>query len=315
MKSRKPRLYHPGALYHVMLRGNAKQTIFGDERAYHQFEKILAEGLDEHKHRLHAYCWMGNHIHMLLQSADQPISGMMKVLSQRYTQWFNKRHDRSGHLFQGRYKALMVDADSYLLELVRYIHLNPVRAELVEQVDDYPWSSHHAYLGRQTTPWLTTDWVLRQFDEERGAARARYLRFLGEPVDRDREAELSRGTIHGRVIGSDDFLRRMEERAESSTQINVTLDQITDTVCGQENLNRQELLSASRRRATTQARALITLLAVEYSGKTLTETAHYFDRNLTVLSQQMKKLRERAEKFPEQQKIVDDYLITLKTQT
>ena len=176
---RKPRLFYPGAFYHVMLRGNARQDIFCGDRAYHQFEQFLAEGLEQHRRRLHAYCWMGNHVHMLLQCSDVPISEMMRVLSQRYTYWFNRQHDRVGHLFQGRYKALVVDTDGYLLELIRYIHLNPVRAELVEQIDDYPWSSHHAYLGRQTKPWLITDWVLRQFHEDRVTAGARYLGFLG----------------------------------------------------------------------------------------------------------------------------------------
>lgn len=311
--SRKPRLFYPGAFYHVMLRGNAKQAIFGEEAAYYQFEKILAEGSEEHAHRLHAYCWMGNHVHMLLQSADTPISNLMQVLSQRYTQWFNKRNGRVGHLFQGRYKALIVDADSYLLELVRYIHLNPVRGGVVEQVDDYLWSSHHAYLGQQSPPsWLTTGWVLQQFNEEVGAARSRYLRFLGEPVDKAREAELSVGTIQGQVIGSDDFLRRVRGEAENRVEINISLEQIVNIVCREENIDRDELLSPSRRRVITQARALITLLAVEYAGKSVTEVAHYFGRTLTVLSDQMKKLRERVDKFPQEKSRLEHYKITVK---
>ena len=259
--SRKLRLFHPGAFYHVMLRGNAKQTIFGENRAYQQFEQFLAEGLEQHNHRLHAYCWMGNHVHMLLQCAETPLSEMMRVLSQRYTYWFNKHNDRVGHLFQGRYKALMVDTDSYLLELVRYIHLNPVRAELVKSTDDYLWSSHHAYLGQRTTPWLTTDWVLRQFHEERDAARARYLRLLGEPVSEEQQALFVRGATAGQVIGSDDFLRRVEEKTGVASAPNIPLEQIVDLICNQKNLDRDELRSVSRRRAITEARAVVTEVA------------------------------------------------------
>ncbi len=312
--SRKLRLFHPGAFYHVMLRGNAKQVIFGENRAYHQFEQFLAEGLEQHKHRLHAYCWMGNHVHMLLQCADTPLSEMMRVLSQRYTYWFNRQHDRVGHLFQGRYKSLMVDTDHYLLELVRYIHLNPVRAEFVESTDDYLWSSHHAYLGRKETPWLTTDWVLRQFHEERGAARARYLRLLGEPVDEQQQALFTKGATEGRVIGSDDFLCRMEERAGITSAPSLPLEQIVDMVCNYQKINKDELRSASRRRVITEARAVITLLAVNDAGKTLTEIADYFNRDITVLSRQMKKLRECSEQLVELKNRLDKYRIMLKEQ-
>lgn len=311
---RKLRLFYPGAFYHVMLRGNAKQTIFGGHQAYQKFENILADGLEQHKHRLHAYCWMGNHVHMLLQCADAPLSEMMRGLSQRYTYWFNKQHDRVGHLFQGRYKALMVDTDSYLLDLVRYIHLNPVRAELVESTDDYPWSSHHAYLGQRTTTWLTTDWVLRQFHPERDAARARYLRLLGEPVDEQQQALFTSGATDGGVIGGDDFLRRVEERVGVDSAPNIPLEQIVDLVCEQQNLNRDEIRSPSRRRAVTEARAVITLLAVDEAGKRVTEIADYFNRDITVVSRQMRKLRERSERQVELKGRLDDYRIMLKKQ-
>ncbi len=208
----------------------------------------------------------------------------------------------------------MVDTDHYLLELVRYIHLNPVRAELVKSTDDHPWSSHHAYLGRQTTPWLTTDWVLRQFHEERDAARARYLHLLGEPVDEQQQALFTSGTTEGRVIGSDDFLRRMEERAGVTSAPNIPLEQIVDLICDQQNLNKDELRSASRRRAITEARAVITLLAVHDAGKTLTETADYFNRDITVLSRQMKKLKERSERLVSLREQLNYYRITLTKQ-
>jgi len=312
--SRKLRLFHPGAFYHVLMRGNAKQAIFGEDRAYHQFEQFLAEGLEQYKHRLHAYCWMGNHVHMLLQCADTPLSEMMRVLSQRYTYWFNRQHDRVGHLFQGRYKSLMVDTDRYLLELVRYIHLNPVRAEFVDNTDEYPWSSHHAYLGRESKLWLTTDWVLRQFHEERAAARNRYLRLLGEPVDEEQQVLFASGATEGGVIGSDDFLRRMEEKAGVTSAPNIPLEQVVDLICEQQEINRDELCSASRRRIITEARAVITLLAVNDAGKTLTEVADYFARDITVLSRQMKKLRERSERLVALRERLDQYRIMLKKQ-
>ena len=145
--ARKPRLHLPGGLYHVMLRGNGGQAIFfSDADRYHLY-LLLQEGVERFGHRIHGFCAMTNHLHLAVQVAKAPLSKIMQNLSFRYTRWINQRQRRVGHLFQGRYKAILVDADSYLLELVRYIHLNPVRTGLVKDPLDYPWSGHRAYLG------------------------------------------------------------------------------------------------------------------------------------------------------------------------
>ena len=168
--ARKPRVYYPGALYHVTLRGNAGQAIFFDNRDRTRFYLLLQEGIERFRHRIHAFCLMSNHVHLAIQVGDIPLSRIMQNLSFRYTRWINWRQNRSGHLFQGRYKAVLVDADAYLLELTRYIHLNPVRAGIVKEPEDSPWSSHRAYLGREVISWLTTDWVLSQFSKRVGVS-------------------------------------------------------------------------------------------------------------------------------------------------
>ena len=164
--ARKPRLLYPGALYHAILRGNNGQTIFFDHKDRTRFCLLLQEGIERFGHRIHAFCLMTNHVHLAIQMGGIPLSRIMQNLSFRYTRWANWRQKRSGHLFQGRYKAVLVDADSYLEELTRYIHLNPVRAGIVKEPEDYPWSGHRAYLGLEMIPWLTTDWVLSQFSGE-----------------------------------------------------------------------------------------------------------------------------------------------------
>ena len=123
--ARKPRVYYPGALYHVTLRGNAGQTIFFDNRDRIRFYLFLQEGIERFRHRIHAFCLMSNHLHLAIQVADIPLSRIIQNLSFRYTRWINWRRGQSGHLFRGRYKAVLVDADAYLLELTHYIHLNP----------------------------------------------------------------------------------------------------------------------------------------------------------------------------------------------
>ena len=136
---RKPRIHFPGALYHVILRGNAGEPVFFDDADRYRFYLLLQEGIERFGYRVHAFCCMTNHIHMALQVGSVSLSRIMQNLALRYTSGINRKYRRTGHLFQGRYKAILLDADSYLLELVRYIHLNPVRARLVKHPDNYSW--------------------------------------------------------------------------------------------------------------------------------------------------------------------------------
>ena len=162
----KPRVHYPGALYHAILRGNSGQTIFFDDNDRTRFYLLIQEGVERFGHRIHAFCLMTNHVHLAIQIADISLSRILQNLSFRYTRWVNWRQGKTGHLFQGRYKAVLIDADTYLQELTRYIHLNPVRAGMVRETEKYLWSSYRAYLGLETIPWLTTDWVLSQFSEK-----------------------------------------------------------------------------------------------------------------------------------------------------
>ena len=159
----------PGGIYHVMLRGNGGQGIFFSSEDRGECYRLLADGTRRFGYRVHAYCLMTNYLHLAVEVGRIPLSRGMQNLAFRYTRWINRREKRMGHLFQGRYKALLVDRDAYLLELVRYIHLNPVRAGLMEEPSDYPWSGHRTYLGKDQVAWLSTDWVLSQFDDRLGA--------------------------------------------------------------------------------------------------------------------------------------------------
>ena len=140
--ARKARVHLPGGYYHVMLRGNGGNDIFFSDADRSRFLFLVQEGIARYEHRVHAFCLMGNHVHLLIQVGSVPLSKIMQNLSFRYTRYINKQKNIVGHLFQGRYKAIFVDADSYLLELTRYIHLNPIRAGLCAAAKDYEWSSY-----------------------------------------------------------------------------------------------------------------------------------------------------------------------------
>lgn len=297
--SRKPRIHYPGAFYHVMLRGNAKQTIFHDKNDIRHFEEILSQVLEKYNLRLCAYCWMKNHVHMALQVSDIPLSKMMQNLSQRYTFWFNHRYDRVGHLFQGRYKAILVDYKGYLLEIIRYIHLNPVRAELVTDPLDYPGSSHSAYLALNKVPhWLSIDPALKLFGQTEEAAQISYLHFMGQPVETDRLELLRKGGAKGRILGNDDFVQKALNQAGEQSASDISLDTLTIFVAEKYNISRQNILSKSRSRSLSEGRAVIALLAVDYTRHSLNDVSRYFGREISTMSKQVKNLRNKIIKFP-----------------
>ncbi|MCP4307705.1 MAG: transposase [bacterium] len=220
--ARKPRLHVPGGLYHVMLGGNGGQDVFYDEEDRYHLYLLIQQGVERYGHRIHAFCCMTNHIHLAIQVAEDPLSGIMQNLSFRYTRWINKKQARTGHLFQGRYKAILVDAHTYLLELVRYIHLNPVRAGMVEKPEDYAWSGHRAYMGIETLPWLETDWVLSQFAKRLTTCRKRYAVFVKEGIEEGYRQEFHHGGEDGRVLADDRFLEQvLGKRVQPSPEVSL----------------------------------------------------------------------------------------------
>ncbi len=173
------RLEFPGAVYHVMARGHERSAIFRDDADREKFCSLLAAVVDEEQWELHGYCLMGNHFHLLVETPEGRLSRGMKALNGRYAQWFNWRHRRRGHLLESRFRSVLVQKESHLLELARYIVLNPVRAKLVGSVRDWKWSSYHATAGLSEVPaWLAVDWTLSQLARSRSTARRAFRRFV-----------------------------------------------------------------------------------------------------------------------------------------
>jgi len=291
--ARKPRLHVPGGVYHVMLRGNGGQDIFfakGDRR---RFYELLAEGTARFGTRVHGFCLMTNHLHLVLQVGEIPLSRAMQNLSFRYTRFLNARRRRIGHLFQGRYKAILVEADSYLLELVRYVHLNPLRAGLVKQPEDWAWSGHLAYLGRERLDWLTTDWVLGQFGGRPDRARAGYAAFVREGLGEGHRPEFHSGTADARVLADDDFLERVlspAERPRRAPSLNVLVRRVA-AAC---DVAPHDLAGPSRQRRLAEARGLVGHLARQSGAANLSAVAARFNRDLATLSHAVRRIERRA---------------------
>jgi len=177
------RIEYAGALYHVTSRGDRREDIFLDDDDRHIWLEIFAQVCSRFNWRCHAWCLMDNHYHIVIETIEGNLSQGMRQLNGVYTQTSNRKHQRVGHVFQGRYKAILVDKDSYLLELCRYVVLNPVRARMVNDVLDWQWSSYAAMLGETITPeWLETDWVLNHFGRSRVLAVEAYIDFVRQGI-------------------------------------------------------------------------------------------------------------------------------------
>lgn len=290
----KPRLHYPGAVYHVILRGNSGQEIFFDAGDRTRFFLLLQESVERFGFRIHAFCLMTTHLHLAIQVGDIPLSRIMQNIGFRYTQFINRKYLRTGHLFQGRYKALMIDADSYLLALIRYIHLNPLRAGMVSRPEEYPWSSHPSYLGIVPgPPWLTTDWALARFAGQSGLAVERYREFVNEGLGEGHRDDFHRGSFEGRALGDDRFIEQALRQADETRVADITLDQVIASVCEAYRLDATDLRAPGKAQPAAEARAVAAFLVRNAGGLSLSELAGFLDRDLSGLSQAALRIERR----------------------
>lgn len=201
------RLEYPGAVYHVTSRGDARGDIFLDDGDRTAFLRVLAHAVERYAWRLYAYCLMGNHYHLLLETPEPNLSRGMRLLNGVYTQIFNRHHSRAGHVLQGRFKSIVVERERYLLELSRYIALNPVRSGFARSAVEWRWSSYRATAGMEMTPsWLAVGTVLSRFSDDALAAQRHYGNFVADGLGRASPWEELRGQV---FLGTDAFVQQL----------------------------------------------------------------------------------------------------------
>jgi putative transposase len=209
--ARPPRVEYPGAVYHVINRGNAGENLFKSNRDREKFLMYLEKAVERFTLKIHIYCLMNNHFHILLETPLPNLSRAIQWINVSYAGYFNRKHHRNGHLFQGRFKSILVDADEYLKHLSRYIHLNPVRAKIVERPDEYQWSSYPALVGKTKQPeWMETEWLLSQFGTQKKHAVMNYKNFV-EKADIHSLENPAKDLSGGFILGSPDFVNWIKE--------------------------------------------------------------------------------------------------------
>ncbi|MBI3393711.1 MAG: transposase [Nitrospirae bacterium] len=320
---RQARLDVPGALHHIMVRGINKANIFDDDQDKSRFLERLGQNVLEGKCSIYAWVLMDNHVHILFKSGKYGISAVMRKLLTWYAQYYNRRHHRTGHLFENRYKSILCDEDNYLLALVRYIHLNPIRANIVktiEEVDRYPFCGHRAIVGKAKHPWTDADYVLLQFGRTKRKGLMEYRKFMKEGIGLGKQPELTGGGLvrslggwsqviakrragkeeegDERILGDGDFvhaiLKETEERELRQLKLKrsgKTIRKIIDEECKKAGISPMEVMNGIRRREVSRLRATIASRGRTELGLSSAEIA----RHLGVAASSISRVIERIE--------------------
>ncbi|RJP67850.1 MAG: hypothetical protein C4532_13960 [Candidatus Abyssobacteria bacterium SURF_17] len=223
------RIEYPGAFYHITARGNERKDIFRSVGDREQFLSYLESATERYHAVIHVYCLMSNHYHLLLETPSGNLSQIMRHINGAYTTYFNTKRRRSGHLFQGRYKGILVEADEYAKELSRYLHLNPVRAGAAKEPEMYEWSSYAAYIGRNEPPdWLARDFILGYFGNKETRAQRRYKEFV-EAGMKDNMSPLS-AVAGSLILGSPEFVREIRKKCLSDRKLDRDVSAVRELV-------------------------------------------------------------------------------------
>lgn len=279
------RIEYPNAVYHITSRGNARGKIYKDNKDREIFLETLGSVIKRYNWICHAYCLMDNHYHLMIETPEPNLSKGMRQLNGVYTQAYNRRHNETGHIFQGRYKAILVEKEEYLLELCRYVILNPVRAGIIKKLEEWQWSSYLATIGKAKTPeYLTTDWILGQFGSKRRRAEKRYAEFVksqpikGKPWD-DLEGQV--------LLGEEDFITKFKGLLADKKEIKEIPRR--QRYIGRPELTKLFLKSQDRNRR----KEAIYHAHIKY-GYTLKEIADYLKVHYTTISKIIKEVEGRG---------------------
>jgi len=312
---RKSRIDAPGALHHIMVRGIDRKEIFTDQNDHSAFMNRLSDLLIETKTSCYAWALIPNHFHLLLRTGDVPISVLMKRLLTAYAVNFNRQHNRYGHLFQNRYKSILCQEDSYLLELVRYIHLNPIRAGLVreyKELSGYPYCGHGAIMGRRKIGWQDTDYVLGLFIHKKSGTRGEYSRFVHSGIEQGRRPDLTGGGLlrsHGgwtgvkllretgsyqkgdeRILGDGQFVKEVLKNAEEGFKERYqlkaegyNLNKLIKRVAEINQLTPDQVTDGIRDAKRTKARSILCYWATEKLGVPQSQLAIMLNRTQSAI--------------------------------
>jgi putative transposase len=288
------RIEYPGCFYHVTSRGNERKDIFKSRKDREKFLSYLQSSVERYGAKIHVYCLMTNHYHLLMETPQGNLSQIMRHINGAYTTYFNVKRKRAGHLFQGRYKAIVVEADEYALELSRYMHLNPVRAGMVTKPQDYEWSSYRCYAGLAPAPdWLSQDLILEHFSARN--QKAKYRDFVETLIEKSYETPL-KAVVASTLLGSPGFVEEISEKHVNHVRADRTVPAVKQ-LAGQ--LSIEKVVDAVKRVVGEEGalwRKISIHLCHRYGGMKLKEIGEKFGVGDAAVSVTSKRLLLKAAK-------------------
>jgi REP element-mobilizing transposase RayT len=301
------RIEYPGAFYHVTSRGNERRTVFQSNRDREKYLSYLESAHERYGAVIHVYCLMGNHYHLLLETPRGNLSKILHYINGAYTTYFNIKRGRSGHLFQGRYKGILVDKDEYCKELSRYVHLNPVRAGMVKTPLEYPWSSYRYFVGRDRRPdWLTTEFVLGDFGGEGGRGFKKYREYVERRENKELDNPLKK-VIASTFLGGKEFIDRIKQEYLEKKEIDRRdLPALRKILRGPslETIERAVIKRVGK--GHLLFKKICIYLSYEHSGLNLREIGEYFEMQRSAISQSSRRFAETIKEDKELSKVVSN---------
>jgi len=290
------RIEYPGAFYHVTSRGDEQKDVFKNQRDREKFLAYLESATERYGAVVHAYCLMSNHYHLLLETPAGNLSQIMRHINGAYTTYFNIKRKRSGHLFQGRYKAILVEFDEYALELSRYIHLNPVRVGMVARPEEYRWSSYNNFIGQGSAPtWLKLETILDYFGKKKKEAMKKYRSFVEDLLGKEYDSP-SQNTFGTAVLGTAEFIEMVTSEHLSKKAIDRAVPGIRQFKTSPEPEEIMKAVAAVMGENEKLARQVGMYLCHKYSGKKLREIGNLFGVGETAIAEARRLLSRKMEK-------------------
>lgn len=303
--ARKPRLHFPGAFYNVTLHGNGDRRTFLDATDRTRFLLLVQEGIEKFGHKVHAYALLPRSLQLVIEVADVPLAKIMQQLGFRYTRWFNDWHGQTGHLFQGRYKAILIDPEAYLLELVKEVHLAALRSGEDSDPMHFPWSSHRAYCGREKVVWLSSERTFLQIEETGIRAMMKFHSLVNEGAGTPAKIDFNRGGERDpRILGDEEFVRGVMKLSRQRYQPRVNPERLNRLILERYKLTAQELSAPGKNRHCAEARAYLAWLYLETGCDTLTALGERLGRDVSSLSSAVRRLQLKAKK---DEKVADKF--------
>lgn len=277
------------------------QDIFFSQVDRYNMCFLLQEGIERYGHRIHAFCFMSNHVHLLIQVGEVPLSKIMQNLAFRFSQKVNQRYRRQGRLFQGRFRSILIKEEVYFTRLLRYMHMNPVRANITDRPENYPWSSHNVYLYRNAMSWITTEYGLFKFGKTKEDAILHYAAYGLEEEPSAELEELRNDFKDGQVLGDDDFLEVVRSRNAIKVDRSLPLEVIIQAVCEILDIHKELVILPGKSSKGSFARAIVSMLAIKEGKIPIESIALSMNRDASTISSLVSRFKTKYNNLLETQ--------------